>query len=261
MATIAPVARTGLIAKGIIYCLLGMLAFMAAFEIGGHSNKEADKKGVFQMVEGVGGKVLLGVLTAGLLCYSIWRFVHAFNLRRTEDDKKKIAGKMVRYIFSGLVYLSVAAYAIKRLFGNGDKNGDNTHDTVSQLMQKPLGEWAVGLLGLIMIGTGVYQIYYGLSEKYKKHVEGMNLNAAASKSLLLAGKVGYVARGIVWLVVAWLILRAALHANSEEAGDTSKAFQFLETASYGSYLLGVLGLGVICYGFFNFVRARYEEFK
>lgn len=259
--SIAPIARTGLIAKGIIYCLLGMLAFMAAFEIGGHSNKEADKKGVFEMVEGVGGKLLLGVLTVGLLCYSIWRFVHAFSLRRTERDKKKIAGKMVRYIFSGLVYLSVAAYAIKRLLGDANKNGDSTRDTVSQLMQKPLGAWGVGLLALIIIGTGVYQIYYALSEKYKKHVESMSLHSAASKTLLLAGKVGYIARGIVWLVVAWLLLKAAIHVNSNEAGDTSKAFEFLEQASYGSYLLGALGLGVICYGFFNFVRARYERFE
>jgi uncharacterized membrane protein len=258
--SVAPIARTGLIAKGIVYCLLGILAFMSAFEIGGHSNKEADKKGVFQMVEGAGGKLLLAVLTAGLLCYTIWRFVHAFNLRKTEKDKKKIAGKMVRYIFSGLVYLSVAAYAIKKLFGNANNNGDSTHDTASQLMQKPFGVWAVGILALIMLGTGVYQAYYGLSEKFKKHVEGMNLHSAASKTLLLAGKIGYLARGMVWLIVAWLLMKAAMHANSDEAGDTSKAFEFLEKASYGSYLLGALGLGVICYGLFNFVRARYEQF-
>lgn len=257
--SIAPIARTGLIAKGTVYCLLGLLAFMSAFEIGGQSNKDADKKGVFEMVEGAGGKVLLGVLTAGLLCYTLWRFVHAFNLRKTEKDKKKVAGKMVRYIFSGLVYLSVAAYAIKKLFGNADKNSDSTHDTASQLMQQPFGVWAVGVLALVMLGTGVYQAYYGLSEKYKKHVEGMNLHSAASKTLLLAGKIGYVARGIVWLIVAWLLMKAAMHANSNEAGDTSKAFEFLEKASYGSYLLGALGIGVICYGFFNFVRARYEQ--
>lgn len=261
MSSIAPIARTGLTAKGVVYCLLGVLAFMAAFEIGGQSNNEADKKGVFSMVESLGGKWFLGILAAGLLCYSAWRFVHAFNLRKEKEDKKKTATQMIRYSFSGLVYLSIAAYAIKRLFGNGDKNADGTHDAVSELMQKPMGAWGVGLLSLIMLGTGVYQIYYGLSEKYKKHVEGMSLHSSASKTLLLAGKIGYLARGIVWLIIAWLIMKAALHANSNEAGDTSKAFQFLESSSYGSYLLGALGLGVLCYGFFNFVRARYEKFE
>lgn len=259
--SIAPLARTGLIAKGTVYCLLGILAFMAAFEIGGHSNKDADKKGVFNMVEGAGGKLFLGILAAGLLCYAAWRIIHAFTIGREERDKKKKAGKMMRYIFSGLVYLSIAAYAVKKLFGNGDKDKDGTHDAVSQLMEKPFGQWAVGLLALIIVATGVYQLYYGLSEKYKKHVKGMSLNSAASKTLLLAGKIGYVARGIVWLIIAWLLMKAAVNANSNEAGDTSKAFEFLETASYGSYLLGALGLGVICYGFFNFVRARYERFE
>jgi hypothetical protein len=76
----------------------------------------------------------------------------------------------------------------------------------------------------------------------------------------MAGKLGYVARGIVWVVLAWLFLKAALHANSAEAGDTSKAFSFLQDAAYGSYLLGAVGLGFICYGAFNFIRVRYESF-
>jgi hypothetical protein len=76
----------------------------------------------------------------------------------------------------------------------------------------------------------------------------------------MAGKIGYVARGIVWLVIGWLFTKAAFHKNSSEAGDTSEAFGFLAEASYGSYLLAGVGLGLICYGIFNFIRVRYETF-
>jgi plastocyanin domain-containing protein len=77
---------------------------------------------------------------------------------------------------------------------------------------------------------------------------------------LYSGKIGYVARGIVWLVIAFLMLKAAWHANATQAGGSVEAFQFIEQSRYGSYLLGIVGLGLIAYGFFNFVRARYENF-
>jgi hypothetical protein len=70
-----------------------------------------------------------------------------------------------------------------------------------------------------------------------------------------------VARGLVWLIIAFLLLKAALHADSAEAGDSGKAFLFIENTHYGSYLLGMIGIGLIAYGVFNFIRARYESFQ
>jgi hypothetical protein len=78
--------------------------------------------------------------------------------------------------------------------------------------------------------------------------------------LLRAGKVGYISRGVVWLVIAFLFLRAAFYAVASKAGDTAEAFRFIESSPLGSPLLGLLGLGLIAYGVFNFIRARYERF-
>lgn len=260
-SSVAPIARAGLISKGVVYCLLGALAFMSAFEIGGQSDEDANKKGVFNLIETVGGKWLLGVLAVGLFCYAAWRFIEAFKEGRETKGATKKGGKVIRYIFSGIVYFLLALYAAKRFFGNGDKSGgDNTQSTVSELMSKPFGDWLVGLLGVALAITGIYQIYYGLSEKYRKHVQELSLRSTASRNLLRAGKIGYVARGIVWLILAWLLFKASFQSDSREAGDTGKAFHFLETASFGSYLLGALGIGLICYGIFNFIRARFERF-
>jgi len=76
--------------------------------------------------------------------------------------------------------------------------------------------------------------------------------------MIRAGKAGYIARGIVWVIIGWLFLKAALNSNPQQAGGTSSAFQFLETSSYGSYLLGAVALGLICYGIFMFMRAKYK---
>ncbi|MDB5196843.1 MAG: hypothetical protein JWP88_1214 [Flaviaesturariibacter sp.] len=254
---ISRLARVGLIAKGIVYVVLGILAFMAAFEVSGQSDANANRSGVFRWIkEAPGGQWWLPLLAAGLICYSVWRLVEAF---RKDDSEQRSKTKRARYVLSGLGYAAVAFSAIKMALETTNK-GDQNQQLAATALDKPFGQWMLGIGGLVLAGIGIYQVYYALSEKYKKHVQKLS-QTGGDKALLLAGKVGYIARGLVWIIIAFLLLKAALHANASEAGDSGKAFQWLESGTYGSLLLGILGLGVIAYGVFNFVRARYERFE
>jgi hypothetical protein len=253
---ISRVAQTGLVAKGVVYVLLGLLAFMAAFEISGKDSNDATQSGVMRFVrEMPAGEILLLAVAAGLLCYTFWRGVQAF---RSGSDTKGWK-KRLRYMFSGLGYLALAISAV-RISGGKRSSGDRNQQFAGELMDKPFGQVLVGVSGLILAGVGVYQIWYGLSEKYKKHVQELSLQTERANFLLRSGKVGYISRGVVWLVIAYLFIRAAIHAAASEAGNTGKAFRFIETSAYGSVLLGALGVGLVAYGVFNFVRARYERF-
>jgi hypothetical protein len=256
---IARIAQAGLVAKGIVYVLLGLLAFMAAFELGGQSTNGADRTGVFALLKDLpAGKLLLALVAVGLICYTIWRGIQAFRPGPGGADLKM--SKRVRYFFSGLAYLSVALAALRLLLYNRKDSGNGNEQLASSLLHQSYGQWLLGGAALIMAGVGVYQLYYGLSEKYRKHIQGLSLGSPISELLLRAGKVGYLARGVVWLIVAYLLLRAALHANSSEAGDTAEAFRLVESSTAGSLLLGALGLGLVAYGVFNFIRVRYERF-
>lgn len=256
---ISKIARIGLIAKGVVYIILGALAFMAAFEIGGQSNTDTNKTAVFHSVKDFpGGIFILILLTAGLVCYSIWRWIQTFSA--TNDMGIKWT-KRVRYFISGIVYLTLAGTAIQMIFWQEERSGDENQYWVSEILRHSFGQWLIGLGAFILAAVGIYQVYYGLSEKYKKHVQQLNLYSTGSSLLLRSGKIGYIARGIVWFIIAYFFLLAALHNNSNEAGDTGKVFGFIENSSFGSYLLGALGIGLVAYGFFNFIRARYETFK
>jgi hypothetical protein len=255
-----PIARAGLVAKGLVYCLLGLLAFMAAFNINGQSVNNTDKQGVFGFVyQQTGGQILLGLIAAGLLCYCLWRGIQAFSDTEKKGTDTKGLAIRARYLFSGLVYgsLAIAAANIARKRPSG--SGDSQQGLATELMTRPLGEWLVGIAAAILAANGVYQIWFGLSEKYRKHAQRVG-HSSHTDLLLMAGKIGYLARGLVWLLIAWLFFKAALHNNSAEAGDTSRAFSFLEHTAYGKYLLAAIAIGLICYGTFNFVRARYETF-
>ena len=259
---VEPVAKAGLITKGLVYSLVGALAFMAAFEIAGRSNENADKKGVFNFIEEqTGGQIMLLIVALGLVCYSIWRGVQTFS--NISDDKKsaKGLGKRARYLFSGFVYLSLAFVAAKvALHKSSDSSGSGSKQSMAaELLSKPYGQILAGIAALIIAGVGVYQLWYGWSGKYKKHVSDLKLNSDTAKVLVRSGKIGFMARGFVYLIIAYMFLQAAMQFNSSKAGDTAQAFQFLEDTSYGSYLLGAVGLGLICYGVFNFLRAKYDQ--
>lgn len=253
---IKKIAQAGYTSKGIVYVLLGLLAFMAAFEF--TRDNEATQTGVLRFVKDLpAGTILLLLLALGLICYSIWRGIQAFYNPKNQEKKWT---KRLRYLFSGLAYLALAYTALRAAFENSSDNGDRNQKLAGELMDQPLGQVLVGIAGLIFAGVGIYQIYYGLSEKYRKHVQELSLQSQHASTLLKSGKVGYISRGIVWLVIAVLFFRAALHNTANEAGSTSKAFRFIETSPLGSYLLAALGLGLIAYGIFNFIRARYEHF-
>ncbi len=254
-----PIAQAGLVAKGIVYSLFGILTFMAAFHMNGKSVRHTDKDDVFSFVyEQTGGQIMLGIIALGLLCYCMWRMIQA--LSDTEDKGSHLKGILnrLRYVLSGLVYGSLALHVIKLLFLYTRDSGDGKQTMARTLMNQPFGQWLVGMAALILLGIGVYQIYYGLSNHYKKHVEKIG-RSSNPMVLLAAGKIGFIARGIVWVLIAWLFFKAAWHANSSEAGDSSKAFSYLQSIAFGSYLLAIMGIGLLCYGIFNFIRMRYEN--
>lgn len=251
-------ARSGLIAKGFVYFTSGLLALMAAFHIGGESSEDADRTGVlYYLYDSSVGKWLLPLLALGLLCYSVWRFIEAYHY--TKGSKKDLK-KTAFYILSGLVYLLVAITAVKIVLHKNDKGGDSQQEFAREILTKPFGQGLLGIAALILAGVGIYQVYYGLSEKYKKHVQNMSLHTKNASLMLGAGKIGYVARGIVWLIIAYLMMQAAIAASSSQAGDSGEAFSFVEGSPMGKYLLAALGMGLIGYGCFNFIRARYENF-
>lgn len=252
-------ARIGLIAKGMVYALIGTLVLLSLTHVRSEDPKQANKGGVFQFVQELpAGQLLLFIIIAGLICYTVWRLIQSFKNSTGEEIK---FSRRIRYFFSGLTYGSLAFYGFKFLsHQKSADSGSGNEKAAQQVLEFSAGEWLLGAASLVMAGIGVYQFYYALSEKYKKHVSTLNLPSTASKALLGSGKVGYLARGFVWFIVAFLLFKAALHSNSKEAGSTGDAFEFLQDASYGNYLLAALALGLVAYGVFNFVRARYESF-
>jgi hypothetical protein len=76
-----------------------------------------------------------------------------------------------------------------------------------------------------------------------------------------AGQVGLTARGVVFGIIGIFLIQAALRARPEEARGLSGALRALEQQPYGPYVLGAVALGLVAYGLYMFVEARYRRMK
>ncbi len=255
---IMKLARFGMAAKGAVYCILGVLTTLAAFNIGGQNANKSDTLKFLH--EQPFGKILLGILAIGLLCYVIWRFIQAFKDPEDKGTDKKAIFTRIGYAASGVVYGILTFEAVRMLFKGGSSGGggNQNQELVSQLLGKPGGQILVGIVAAIFIGKAIYQFYRAFSGKFKKKIQDSGLDNRVKKILRNAGMVGYIARGVVIGIIGFLFLRAAIQADASEAEGSEGAFKFIESSPYGPYLLAIVAIGLVCYGIYMFVKARYR---
>lgn len=248
--------RFGLVCKGIVYCITGILATMAAIGFGG---SKASKSEIFKFIyEQPFGLLLISLVALGLFAYSLLRFFQSFgDIDHKGSDASGIASRF-GYAISGFIYLSLGIYAAKLAVTGSGGDGASRQFMVSKILAFDGGQWIIGIVGLIIVGNGVYQIYRGIAGKFMKKITVTK--AELGKIVRKAGLVGYVARGITMLVVGYLLLHAGITSNPREAKGTEGAFAFLEN-KFGSMLMMLIAIGLIGYGIFMFVKARYQRIQ
>lgn len=256
------VARGGLVAKGISYAIVGVLAIQVALGVGG---KATSREGALAAIAQNGlGKVLLAVLALGFAAYALWRFVQAFAERADDDEAKeqgKTWGKRAGYAGRGLIYAGLTYSTVLLLAGSGGGGSQNeeAQSTTAGVFDWPAGRWLVGLAALAIIGAGVWNGYRALTRKFEDKWRVGAMSRAERRWGSRAGVVGHLARGVVFTLIGIFLGKAALEYDPEEAIGLDGALQKLAEASYGPFLLGVTAAGLICYGLYCLFDARYRD--
>ena len=242
-------ARAGLVAKGSSYALVGALAIGVALGIGG---KATSQQGAMQTLAGdpVGG-VLIALLAAGFAAYAAWRAVQAV----TGDAWAERLVCAVR----ALVYAAFAFTAARILTGagGGSQNGKARKATAA-VLGWPGGTWLVGAVGLVLIGVGLWNLYSGVSGSFEDAWVG-GRGEEAEKWGVRAGVVGHAARFVVFALIGAFAIDAAATYDPQKAVGLDGALQKLSHQAYGDVLLGVTAAGLIAYGAYCFVDARYRD--
>src|SRR5215203_5965116 len=154
-------ARAGLVARGVIYAIVGILSIKLAFGSGG---KTTDQQGALaEIAKQPFGKVLLVLMIVGLAGYATWRLVRAaigHGPEATDDTKERISG-----LASGIAYAALCVTAVSILIGSGGGSG-SPDEATGGVLGWTGGPVLVAIAGLIMIGVGLDQGYRAITTKF-----------------------------------------------------------------------------------------------
>ncbi|MDQ1613224.1 MAG: hypothetical protein QOG00_3155 [Pyrinomonadaceae bacterium] len=251
-------ARFGYAAKGVVYIVVGALATLAALGMGGETT--GTKGAMRSIVRQPFGRVMLGVVAFGLLGYVIWRLVQAITDADDKGTDAKGIALRLGYTGSGLVYAGLAYSAARILFGASDDGQPSAAESwTARVMEFPFGNWLVVLGGLAVIGYGLYQCYKGYTAKFRKRLKTSEMSERGILWATRSGRFGFIARGIVFLIVGAFLIVAAWHYDSSQAKGLDGALQVLIQQSYGKWLLLGVALGLVAYGFYMLIEARYRR--
>jgi TRAP-type C4-dicarboxylate transport system permease small subunit len=256
---IIPLARFGYAAKGVVYLIIGGLAALAAFTRGGRTT---DSRGAFEEILSQSyGKLLLGAVAVGMAAYAIWRIVQAVKDTENKGSDAKGIARRIGYAAIGVIHIGLAYSAAQLIFGSGgESRGDAaSKEWTATLLAQPFGQWLVGAVGLGFIAFAVSQFYKAFTAKFREKLKTNEMDEKTQTFATRSGQAGLSARGVVFGIVGVFLIQAALHSNAGEARGLSGALRALEQQSYGQWVLGIVALGLIAYGLYMLVLARYRR--
>jgi hypothetical protein len=252
-------ARAGLAARGAVYVLVGGLALMAAIGAGGGVG--GNQSALRTLLSQPFGAILLGLVGLGLLFFAAWRIYGAFADPDRHGTSPKGLGTRAVHLLSGLVNGALAISALGLALGLGSGGGGEdaaAQDWTAWLMQQPFGRWLTIAVGAGIVAAGAFHLW--------KSWRGDMLKRLAvppeRRGLALAiGRVGYAARGIVFAIVGFFVILAALHSDSSEAKGLGGALKTLEDQPFGWALLAAVAAGLAAFGVFGFAQALWRRIE
>jgi len=248
-------ARAGLAARGVIYAIVGVLAGKLALGDGG---KTTNQQGALETIaKQPFGKALLILMAIGLAGYAIWRLVRAaigHGPEASDDTKERVAG-----VASGIAYTVLCFTAVSILIGSGGGGSGGPDKATGGVLDWPGGQILVGIAGLVMVGVGLEQGYKGIKKKFLEKSKTEQMSEQVERAFTALGVSGHLARMVVFSLIGYFLIRAAIDHDPDKAVGLDGALATLGGASYGPILLGVVAAGLIGFAAYSIADARYRK--
>jgi Domain of Unknown Function (DUF1206) len=255
--------RLGLVAKGVSYALIGILALQIPLGQGGQAT---DRQGVLrQLATESWGTAALIALAVGFAGYALWRICDAVFDRSNEGDDASGLAKRAKALGVGAIYVASAVAAVSlvvssRPAGNsGGGSGGNESTETARVLDWPAGRWIVLAVALGFIGAGLYNVYRGVARKFRERLKRGEMGRHVERWAVASGVAGHVARGVVFALVGVFLAKAAIEYDPAEAIGIDGALLKLVEQPAGPLLLGAVAAGLVAYALYCLVEARYRR--
>ena len=251
-------ARLGFFARGLMYIVIGWIAVEIAF---GKSSQQADRSGALHALGRTpAGEIALWVLVAGFFGMALWRLTQALFDAPAADRRKAIwsrvvnLGKAAVYVVLGY---GVADYAIGA--GGPPSTDQQSVDLTATAMRHPGGRALIVVIGLVLVGVGLYLGYQAWRARFRDVMQLHELPPAGRRVVEWLGRVGGIARGLVFLIAGIFLVVAAADANPSQAKGIDSSLRALAAAPLGPWLLVLVAIGLIMFGLFSCCETRWRR--
>jgi hypothetical protein len=248
-------ARAGLAARGAVYLLIGVLALIMAAGSGSGTSAAADQKGALSATaDHPYGVVLVWLIAVGLFGYALWRLSEAaFGV----TGEPAGAGPRLKSLARGITYLALAGTAVSVLRGSRGSSAGQQQDLTAKLMAHSGGRLLVGLIGVAVIAVAAGLAVEGWKLKFLRHFAGLPQHLHGVVRVL--GRVGTLARAVVFALVGLLFLKAAWTFDPAQATGIDGALRTLLRQPFGQALTGLAAIGLIAFGVYGLFESRYRR--
>lgn len=248
-------ARAGFLARGVMYIVIGWIALLIAF---GKTSRRADSSGA---VHALGttpfGVIALWVLVIGFFGMALWRLAQALFGGHGQRAGGRLLALLRAAVYSALGY-GVLEYAIG---AGGPRSGNRQAvDLTATLMRHPGGRIAVALAGLALAVAGVAIGYQAWRERFLSELGLGKARARTRRAVEWLGRVGGVARGVVFATAGVFLVIAAVRSQPGQAKGLDSSLRELARTPFGPWVLVLVAAGLVMFGVFSWCEARWRRF-
>lgn len=248
--------RTGFVARGLTYALIGGVAIAIALGVGSHG-QAPDQQGALSLVASAPlGKVALVVIAIGLGAYALWKLVLMFIGVGPEGGGGRELSDRVSNGAAAVAYASLCALAVKVLVGSAGNQTREQRRTASGVLGWPGGRELVGAAGIVLIAVCLQQAYEAYRGDFAQENKTGEMSARERRTFMVMGRSGLIARSFVFALSGYFLLRTAIDFHVSAGIGVDGALYEVHKQAYGSILLVLVGLGLLVFAAFSILEAR-----
>jgi hypothetical protein len=253
--------RTGFLVKGLLYIGIGALAMQVALRTGGRFT--GSRGALAALVSQPYGRTVLFVAAGGLLAYGAWRVLQGlFDPDRLGRDWPALATR-AGYVIRGVVHAGLGWYALQLARGLARAAGSTERDAAIEALQWPFGEWLLVLVGLCLVVFATVEFYEAARSRLEPNLRVDLMKREVGAWALGVCRFGVGARAIVMILLGWAVMTAGLSGDPSQVGTTETSLRTIasQPAGTGRWLLGVTAAGLMAYGFYEILHARFLRIR
>jgi hypothetical protein len=245
--------RIGMACYGVVHLVVAFLALQVAFG----DSEQADQKGALQQIGSTAfGQVLLWVMAVGLVLFGLWQFLMAATgyewVHGGKRTRKRI-GAAARGVV--VIVLGFTAFRLATGTSSGQSSSQNQQEFTAKLLSLPAGPVLVVLAAAGVAGVAIAAAVKGAKQKFLEDLDTRELPGPSRRWVGWLGTTGYLAKAVVFAVVAVLLAIAGFNADAHKAGGLDAALKTLAAQPFGTVLLTVVALGLAAFGVYCFAAA------